>query len=188
MGAARGGNKIGEATSLGDAQAAHVRGLGAGFDPQVISAQDALKGFLGQIMVSRLDLVARERQLSGPGSSGMNRILTAKPNRLFCAPPDRILHMTESKHQEVLDALNAAMQGKACPMCGGQERTLIDRFSRQDITEIGEPFHSSVGKVVTTTARLVTHPEALYLPFAILVCEKCGLMTYHHLGRLKIAC
>ena len=117
----------------------------------------------------------------------MNRIRTAKPNRLFCAPPDRILHMTESKHQEVLDALNAAMQGKACPMCGGQERTLIDRFSRQDITEIGEPFHSSVGKVVTTTARLVTHPEALYLPFAILVCEKCGLMTYHHLGRLKIA-
>ena len=137
-------------------------------------------------MVSRLDLVARERQIS-PGSSGMNRIRTAKPNRLFCAPPDRILHMTESKHQEVLDALNAAMQGKACPMCGGQERTLIDRFSRQDITEIGEPFHSSVGKVVTTTARLVTHPEALYLPFAILVCEKCGLMTYHHLGRLKIA-
>ncbi len=60
--------------------------------------------------------------------------------------------MTESKHQEVLDALNAAMQGKACPMCGGQERTLIDRFSRQDITEIGEPFHSSVGKVVTTTS------------------------------------
>ena len=95
--------------------------------------------------------------------------------------------MTEDKHQEVLDALNAAMQGKACPMCGGQERTLIDRFSRQDITEIGEPFHSSVGKVVKTTARLVTHPEALYLPFAILVCEKCGLMTYHHLDRLEIA-
>src|SRR5580700_9698304 len=33
----------------------------------------------------------------------------------------------------------------------------------------------------------LTHPEAGYLPFAILVCEKCGLMTYHHLGRLKIA-
>ena len=117
----------------------------------------------------------------------MNRIRTAKPNRLFVRHLIEFFPMTEDKHQEVLDALNAAMQGKACPMCGGQERTLIDRFSRQDITEIGEPFHSSVGKIVTTTARLVTHPEALYLPFAILVCEKCGLMTYHHLDRLKIA-
>lgn len=155
--------------------------------PEVISAQDALKGFLGQIMVSRLDFVARERHLAA-GIEWDEPHTDRKAEQTLCAPPDRILHMTESKHQEVLDALNAAMQGKACPMCGGQERTLIDRFSRQDITEIGEPFHSSVGKVVTTTARLVTHPEALYLPFAILVCEKCGLMTYHHLGRLKIAC
>lgn len=95
--------------------------------------------------------------------------------------------MTEDKHQEVLDALNAAMQGKACPMCGGQERTLIDRFSRQDVSEIGEPFQVSVRKIVTRTAEGVLHPEAGYLPFAILVCEKCGLMTYHHLDRLKIA-
>jgi hypothetical protein len=96
--------------------------------------------------------------------------------------------MTEDKHQEVLDALNAAMQGKACPMCGGQERTLIDRFGRQDVNEIGAPFHNSLRKIVATTlTQGLTHPEAGYLPFAILVCEKCGLMTYHHLGRLKIA-
>jgi len=98
------------------------------------------------------------------------------------------LPMTEDKHQEVLDALNAAMQGKACPMCGGQERTLIDRFGRQDVNEIGAPFHNSLRKIVATTlTEGLTHPEAGYLPFAILVCEKCGLMTYHHLGRLKIA-
>ena len=96
--------------------------------------------------------------------------------------------MTEDKHQEVLDALNAAMQSKACPMCGGQERTLIDRFGRQDVHEIGAPFHNSLRKIVATTlTEGLTHPEAGYLPFAILVCEKCGLMTYHHLDRLKIA-
>jgi hypothetical protein len=42
-------------------------------------------------------------------------------------------------------------------------------------------------KIVSTTAEVLTHPETGYLPFAILVCEKCGLMTYHHLDRLKIA-
>jgi hypothetical protein len=95
--------------------------------------------------------------------------------------------MTEGKHQEVLDALNAAMQGKACPMCGGQERTLFDRFGRQDVQEVGVPFEKSFRKIVSTTTEILTHPETGYLPFAILVCEKCGLMTYHHLDRLKIA-
>jgi len=51
---------------MGDAQAAQVPAVWEqDLIPEVISAQDALKGFLGQIMVSRLDLVARERQLSG---------------------------------------------------------------------------------------------------------------------------
>jgi hypothetical protein len=57
--------------------------------------------------------------------------------------------MTEEKHQEVMDALNTALQGKACPMCGGQERTLIDRFGRQDVNEIGAPFQISMRKMVT---------------------------------------
>ena len=95
--------------------------------------------------------------------------------------------MTEDKHKEVLDALNAAMQGKACPMCGGQERTLMDRFGRQEVHEVGAPFRKSLRKMVAITAEGLTHPEAGYIPFAILVCEKCGLMTYHHLDRLKIA-
>ena len=68
----------------------------------------------------------------------------------FCAaPPDRILHMTEKQTSRGFwDALNAAMQGKAClPCVAGKNERLIDADSAgQDITEIGEPFHSSVGK------------------------------------------
>ena len=123
----------------------------------------------------------------------MIEALPARGTAARNATPRDVRHLieffpkTEDKHQEVLDALNAVMQGKACPMCGGQERTLLDRFGRQDVNEIGAPFHSPLRKIVATTAEGLTHPEAGYLPFAILVCEKRGLMTYHHLGRLKIA-
>jgi hypothetical protein len=62
------------------------------------------------------------------------------------------------------------------------------QFGRQDVNEIGTPFHNSLRKIVATTlTEGLTHPEAGYIPLAILVCEKCGLMTYHHLSRLKIA-